>query len=113
MLEFLPDIVQHHAALERDRAQMRRQQGEGVWRQCPQETIESSGFELPGKRGCAIRHGVCSYITTARCGQHAVITVSMVATGSPTFVEDDSREASNPKSSSAQRMIASLVGTAP
>src|SRR6476660_1378758 len=73
VLEFLPDIMQQHAALECDRAQMRRQQGEGAWRQCRQETIESSGFELPDKRGCAIRHGACSYIT-ARCGQHAVIT---------------------------------------
>jgi hypothetical protein len=32
VLEFLPDIVQHHAALECDRAKMRRQQGEGAWR---------------------------------------------------------------------------------
>jgi hypothetical protein len=56
--DLLPGIVQHHAALERDRAQMRRQQAERVWQQCPQETIESSVFKLPSKRGWAIQHRI-------------------------------------------------------
>jgi hypothetical protein len=56
VLDLRAHLVQHHAALERDRAQMRRQQRKIVRRQARQEPIESSVFELPGKRGRAIWH---------------------------------------------------------
>src|SRR5262249_60284921 len=52
------DVVQHHAPLERDRAQMRRQQRKIVRRQRRQESVEASVLTLPGKRGRAIRHRV-------------------------------------------------------
>jgi hypothetical protein len=58
MLDLLPDIVQQCAALERDRAQMRRQQGEGVWRQRPQKKIGWSVLELPSKRTCTVQHRI-------------------------------------------------------
>ncbi len=55
VLDLLADILQHHAAVERHRAQVRREQGKLVWRQRRQETVELA-VELPGNRGDAIRH---------------------------------------------------------
>ena len=56
VLDLLADVLQHYAALEGERAQVRRQQGKIMRRQCRQETVESSVLELPGNRGGAIRH---------------------------------------------------------
>src|SRR5262245_62107009 len=69
VLDLLPDIVQHRAPLERDRAQMRRQQRKIVRRQRRQESVEASVLELPGKRERAIRHQRRSpYRADARSG---------------------------------------------
>src|SRR5262245_20105177 len=69
VLDLLPDIVQHRAPLERDRAQMRRQQRKIVRRQRRQESVEASVLELPGKKGRAIRHQRRSpYAADARSG---------------------------------------------
>src|SRR5262249_5728639 len=65
VLDLLPDIVQHRAPLERDRAQMRRQQRKIVRRQCRQEPVKSTVLELPGKRGYAVRHRCRSYVRKA------------------------------------------------
>jgi hypothetical protein len=64
VLDLLAQVLEHDAAFQRDRAQMRRQQRELVWRQCRQETIESGLLKLPGNRGRAIRHRCRSCVTT-------------------------------------------------
>src|SRR5262245_12296360 len=56
VLDLFADVMQHHAALERDRAQMRRQQRKVVRRQRGQEVVEASVLELPGKGGRAVWH---------------------------------------------------------
>jgi hypothetical protein len=56
VLDLFAHVVQHHAALERDRPQMRRQQRKVVRQQNREETVEASVLELSGKRGRAIRH---------------------------------------------------------
>src|SRR5262249_26444564 len=56
VLDLLPHVVKHHAAFERDGAQMRCQQRKLVRRQARQKSIELSVFELPNKRGRAIWH---------------------------------------------------------
>jgi hypothetical protein len=55
-LDLLPHVVQHHAAVESERPQMRRQQRKIVRRQGCQKPVEAPVLELPGKRGCAVRH---------------------------------------------------------
>src|SRR5262249_37453735 len=57
--------MQHHAALERDRAQMRRQQRKVVRRQRGQEVVEASVLQLQGKGGRAVWHRCRSCFKTA------------------------------------------------
>src|SRR5262249_12401067 len=56
VLDLLSHVVQHDAALERDRPQMRRQQRKVLWRQRRQESVEFSVLQLPGNGGRAIGH---------------------------------------------------------
>jgi hypothetical protein len=65
VLDLLPDVVQHSAALERDRSQMGCQQRKVMRRQCRQETVELSLLELPGSGGGAGRHRWRSCFKTA------------------------------------------------
>src|SRR5262249_37630840 len=51
-----PHVVQHHPAIERDRAQKRRQQGKVVRRQRRQESVEFWVLELPRNRRRAVWH---------------------------------------------------------
>src|SRR5262245_4194059 len=65
VLDLFADVMQHHAALERDRAQMRRQQRKVVRRQRGQEVVEASVLELPGEGGRAVWHRCRSCFKTA------------------------------------------------
>src|SRR5262249_30099162 len=65
VLDLFADVMQHHAALERDRAQMRRQQRKVVRRQRGQEVVEASVLELPGKGGRGGGHRCRSCFKTA------------------------------------------------
>src|SRR5262249_12481002 len=54
VLDLLSYVVQHHAALERDRSQVRGQQGKVVRRQRRQESVEFSVLQPPGNGGRAV-----------------------------------------------------------
>src|SRR6516162_3197867 len=56
VLDVFPHVVQHYAALERDRAQMRRKEGKVVRRQRRQESVELSVLELPRNKRRAVWH---------------------------------------------------------
>src|SRR5438128_2246759 len=56
VLDLFAHVVQHHAALERSRAQMRRQQRKVARRQRRQESVGFAVLELAGNRGRAVRH---------------------------------------------------------
>jgi len=81
VLDFFPNVVQHDAALERDRAQMRRQQGKVVRRQCRQESVGFAVPELAGNRGRAVRHRWRSCSKTATRANQNQVKIAFADTG--------------------------------
>src|SRR4029453_3708782 len=74
--DLFPHVVQHHAALEHDRAQMRRQQRKVMRRQGRQEAIEFSVLHLPAAGGGRSASAVAPASNGNKAGENSCLPIA-------------------------------------